>query len=51
MIFISSNVGSPVTFGRVEWGNPMISSCDVDSIVVVVRRAGVTPFCKSISYL
>jgi hypothetical protein len=51
MIFRSSNVGSPVTFGRLECGYPMISSSGVDTIVVVVRRDGVAPCCKSITYL
>jgi hypothetical protein len=51
MIFRSSNVGSPVTFRSLECGNPAISSSSVDAIVVLVRRAGVVPCCKSINYL
>jgi hypothetical protein len=43
MIFRSSNVGSHVTFLRLECGNPAISSSGVDAIVVVVRRAVVAP--------
>jgi hypothetical protein len=34
--FRSSNVGSPVTFGREECGNPAISSSGVDDIILVV---------------
>jgi hypothetical protein len=43
MIFRSSNLGSPVTFGRVECGNPAISSSGVDAIFVVARRAVIAP--------
>jgi hypothetical protein len=45
MIVIYSNVGSPVTFGRVECGNPVINLSGVDVIFVVVRRDGVAPCC------
>jgi hypothetical protein len=51
MIFRSSNVGSPVTSRRLECGNPTISSSGVDTIVVLVRRDGVAPCCKSMTYL
>jgi hypothetical protein len=51
MIFRSLKVGSLVTFGRLECGNPAISYSGVDSIVVVVRRAGVAPYCMCINYL
>jgi hypothetical protein len=36
MTFRSSNVGSHVTFGREECGNPSISSSGVDAISLVV---------------
>jgi hypothetical protein len=36
MTFRSSNVGSPVTFGREECGNPAISSSGVDAVILVV---------------
>jgi hypothetical protein len=45
MIFRSSNVVSPVTFRRVEYGNPAISSSGVDAIFDVVRRDVVAPCC------
>jgi hypothetical protein len=45
MIFRSSNVGSPVTFRRVEYGYPTISSSGVDAIFAVVKRTGVAPCC------
>jgi hypothetical protein len=45
MIFRSSNVGSPVSFGRVECGNPAIISSGVDALLVVVRMNVVAPCC------
>jgi hypothetical protein len=36
MNFRSSDMGSPVTFGREECGNPAISSSDVDAVILVV---------------
>jgi hypothetical protein len=45
MIFRSSNVGSPVTFGRVECGDPAISLSGVYAIPVVIRRASVALCC------
>jgi hypothetical protein len=51
MIFRSSNMDSPVTFGRVTIGNPAISSSGVDATFVVVRRARVEPCCYYINYL
>jgi hypothetical protein len=49
MIFRSSKVGSPVTFGRLECGNTAISLSGVDAIVGAV--AGVVPCCGCINYL
>jgi hypothetical protein len=36
MTFRSSHVGSPVTFGREEYGNPAISSSGVDAVILLV---------------
>jgi hypothetical protein len=36
MTFRSSNVGSPVTFGGEECGNPAISLSGVDAVSLVV---------------
>jgi hypothetical protein len=44
MTFRSSNVGSPVTFGREECGNPVINSSGVDAVMFwLIRRANVAP--------
>jgi hypothetical protein len=44
MFFRSSNVGSPVTFGREECGNPAMSSSGVDAVMFwLIRRATVAP--------
>jgi hypothetical protein len=40
MTFRSSNVGSPVTFGREECGSPAISSSGVDAVTLVVDYEG-----------
>jgi hypothetical protein len=51
MIFRSTKLGCPVTFRRLECGNPAIILSGVDAIVVVGGRAGVSACCKSITYL
>jgi hypothetical protein len=44
MTFRSSNVGSHVTFGREECGNPAMSSSGVDAVIFwLLRRANVAP--------
>jgi hypothetical protein len=40
MTFRSSDIGSPVTFRREEYGNPTISSSGVDAVVLVVDKEG-----------
>jgi hypothetical protein len=44
MTFRSSNVGSHVTFGREEWGNPAMSSSSVDAVIFwLIMRDNVAP--------
>jgi hypothetical protein len=45
MIFRSSSVGSPVTFGRMMCGKPKMSSSGVDASMVGVSTAGYVPCC------
>jgi hypothetical protein len=40
MTFRSLNVGSPVTFGREEYGNTAISSFGVDAVIFMVDKEG-----------
>jgi hypothetical protein len=40
MTFRSSNVGSPVTFGREECGNLATSSSGVDAVILLVDQEG-----------